>query len=327
MPSYLFICGKHHRFYCYFISSCIHIYIYTEGMQGRLFCATGECASLALRNAAAGSLLMHRRFQSTAAAGAHVAPDVTKPTNSGAHSGSADSSRLQQLYKSSHRGTGTTPMPKPYKERKLRPRHAPAGMAAVDPAPPSLFGSRSSCSEDAGPVPQRPLSPLQKRQLQFRNKAAFVLTPQALRRVKYLISQYANTHSTAKGAARGEGPASGVKVPCGIRIGVRRRGCSGYSYTVNYFFETAKDGKGSAVATAASPAKKPSGFMEDVVVEQDGVKVVVDADALFYVIGTEMDYVVRNVEEKFTFKNPNQKYSCGCEESFMPFDEDDMDDD
>lgn len=59
---------------------------------------------------------------------------------------------------------------------------------------------------------------------------------------------------------------------------------------------------------------------DDVVVLRDGVKVVVDGGALFYVIGTEMDYVVRNVEEKFTFRNPSQKYSCGCEEGFMPFD-------
>lgn len=63
------------------------------------------------------------------------------------------------------------------------------------------------------------------------------------------------------------------------------------------------------------------------IVDQSGVKVVVDGNALFYVIGTTMDYVVRDVEEKFVFMNPNQKFSCGCEESFMPFGSDDLDED
>lgn len=305
-------------------------------MQRRLLFSTGACVNAALRGAAAaGSLLTHQRFQGTAAAETHTGTGEAEhgDANASASAGSNGTSRLQQLYKSSHKGTGNSPMPKPYQERRLRPRRAPAGAAAVDPTPPPLFGARSSCAEDAGPVPQRALSPLQKRQLQFRNKAAFVLTPQALRRVKFLIGRYASTHPAEKNAAvdqrEGEGAAGGAKVPCGIRIGVRRRGCSGYSYTVNYFFDNTNSEKRGVAArgASASPSRKPAGFTEDVVVEQDGVKVVVDGDALFYVIGTEMDYVVRNVEEKFTFKNPNQKYGCGCEESFMPFDEDDLDDD
>lgn len=141
----------------------------------------------------------------------------------------------------------------------------------------------------------------------------------------------------------------GGRIPSGIRIGVRRRGCSGYSYTVNYYFEptkTANDTSSTispsnstthAAAAAArsssssSPSKKEARvwnpFEEDTVVEQDGLKVVVAADALFYVIGTVMDYIVTNVEEKFVFRNPNKKYSCGCEESFMPYDSEDLEDD
>lgn len=210
---------------------------------------------------------------------------------------------VQQLYKSSHRGSGNVPIPTPVKPRV-------SGMEAA------ILGARSSCAEDQGPVPERALTPLQRRQLLFKNKAAFVLTPQALRRVKYLLSQYAANHpEAAMDAGTGESPV----LPVGIHIGVRRRGCSGYSYTVNYHFPPS-----ATPETRAKPRKKSG--IDDVVVEQDGVMVVVDGDALFYVIGTEMDYVIRNVEEKFTFKNPNQKYSCGCEESFMPFDEDDLDD-
>lgn len=219
----------------------------------------------------------------------------------------------RSLYKSSHRGSGDVPMPKGFPKKPLKPQMA---------AELSILGARSSCAEDAGPVPNRPLSPLQKRQLLFKNKAAFVLTPQALRRVKYLLSQHsASREQHGAQASEDNGETTNVAVPTGIRIGVRRRGCSGFSYTVNYYYPHPPEGA-AATATKSSP---PCG-VEDVVVEQDGVSVVVDGDALFYVIGTEMDYVVRNVEEKFTFKNPNQKYGCGCEESFMPFDEDDMND-
>ncbi|CBZ25261.1 conserved hypothetical protein [Leishmania mexicana MHOM/GT/2001/U1103] len=280
-----------------------------------------------------GTALCHRRlFQSTAAAGAGTstaaAVNTSRLSDSGAKASELSDTLLhtQQLYKSFHKGRGTTPIPKSYKEPRAGSRVAPASeadaassAAAAAEAPPPLLGARSSCTEDAGPVPQRGLSPLQKRQLQFRNKAAFVLTPQALRRVKYLLGQYATAHSAAAAKLPLTSDASD-EVPSGIRIGVRRRGCSGYSYTVNYHFDSAqRSGEG------ATPSRKMAGLMEDLAVEQDGVKVVVDADAQFYVIGTEMDYVVTNVEEKFTFKNPNQKYSCGCGESFMPYDADDMD--
>lgn len=273
--------------------------------------------ALVVRSTASGGLvagisaLTQMRFQGSSShsePASEAAMSADPATSHSSPSGSA--SPIQQLYKSSHKGSGNVPMPKPLKPKKLKSHTIPT----ISDAEAAILSSRSSCAEDQGPVPQRSLSPLQRRQLLFKNKAAFILTPQALRRVKYLLSQYAANHPVDNGAS----------LPVGIHIGVRRRGCSGYSYTVNYHFPstttatTSQPGHGST-----APTKK--GGMDDVVVEQDGVKVVVDGDALFYVIGTEMDYVVRNVEEKFTFKNPNQKYSCGCEESFMPFDEDDLD--
>ncbi|EPY34841.1 iron-sulfur cluster assembly protein [Angomonas deanei] len=255
---------------------------------------------------------MRRLFSSFGTLTSVAASSYTRRYKSSAEEASTASNPLQQLYKSAHKGSGEVPMPKIEKPKGLNGKRTRAEKRAEE-----LFGARSSCSEDAGPVPERALSPLQKRQLLFQNKAAFVLTPQALRRVKYLISQYEQNH--AKEVEEG-GKSS---IPSGIRIGVRRRGCSGYSYTVNYHYDQEKK-KEAAPAAGKSKAMLP-GLKGDVVVEQENVKVVVDADALFYVIGTEMDYVVRNVEEKFTFKNPNQKYGCGCEESFMPFDEDDLD--
>ncbi len=81
----------------------------------------------------------------------------------------------------------------------------------------------------------------------------------------------------------------------GLRLGVTRTGCSGYSYIINY----AED------VTDA-----------DVVFEDKGVKVVVDADALPLIDGTEVDFVKSGLNEAFSFRNPNVTGECGCGESF-----------
>lgn len=81
----------------------------------------------------------------------------------------------------------------------------------------------------------------------------------------------------------------------GIRIGVRTRGCSGLSYTLEY----------------ADAAQK----FEDVV-EEHGVRVLIDPKAALFVIGTEMDFEESDTESGFVFRNPNEKGKCGCGESF-----------
>ena len=81
----------------------------------------------------------------------------------------------------------------------------------------------------------------------------------------------------------------------GLRLGVTRTGCSGYSYVINY-----ADDIGAA----------------DVVFEDKGVKVVVDPDALALIDGTEVDFVKNGLNEAFSFRNPNIKGECGCGESF-----------
>jgi len=85
------------------------------------------------------------------------------------------------------------------------------------------------------------------------------------------------------------------KPSVGIRIGVRTKGCSGLSYTIEY-------------ADAKGPA--------DDVVEQDGVIVLIDPKATMFILGTEMDYVEEKLQTGFTFRNPNEKGRCGCGESF-----------
>ena len=81
----------------------------------------------------------------------------------------------------------------------------------------------------------------------------------------------------------------------GLRLGVTKTGCSGYSYVINY-----ADGVAD----------------EDVVFEDKGVKVVVDPEALELIDGTEVDFVKNGLNEAFSFRNPNVSGECGCGESF-----------
>jgi iron-sulfur cluster assembly protein len=81
----------------------------------------------------------------------------------------------------------------------------------------------------------------------------------------------------------------------GLRIGVRKSGCSGYAYTIDYADEIDAG---------------------DVVFDRDGVKVIVDPKTLGLIDGTEVDFVKDGLNEAFKFRNPNVKGECGCGESF-----------
>lgn len=81
----------------------------------------------------------------------------------------------------------------------------------------------------------------------------------------------------------------------GLRLSVRRTGCSGFAYVVNYADEVRAD---------------------DVVFEDRGVKVFVDPPSLSLLDGTTVDFVKQGLNEAFRFRNPNVKGECGCGESF-----------
>ena len=85
------------------------------------------------------------------------------------------------------------------------------------------------------------------------------------------------------------------KPSVGIRIGVRSKGCSGMSYTLEY-------------------ADEKSQF--DEILEDKGVTVLIDPKATMFILGTEMDFVEDKMQSGFVFKNPNEKGRCGCGESF-----------
>ena len=101
------------------------------------------------------------------------------------------------------------------------------------------------------------------------------LTPAAVERVQSFL------------AKRGRG--------VGLRLAVRKTGCSGFAYVVSYADEI-----GAA----------------DVVFEESGVKVIVDGESLRYVDGTEIDFARHGLNEAFRFRNPNVRGECGCGESF-----------
>ncbi len=85
------------------------------------------------------------------------------------------------------------------------------------------------------------------------------------------------------------------KPTVGIRIGVRSKGCSGMSYTLEF-----------------ADKQEPM----DEVVEVSGLKLLIDPKASLFLIGTEMDYEEEKLKQGFVFRNPNEKGRCGCGESF-----------
>ena len=80
-----------------------------------------------------------------------------------------------------------------------------------------------------------------------------------------------------------------------LRIGVKTKGCSGMSYSLDY-------------ADSVAPGEE--------VVETHGIRVIVDPSATMFLVGTEMDYVESAMNAGFVFRNPNETGRCGCGESF-----------
>jgi len=79
-----------------------------------------------------------------------------------------------------------------------------------------------------------------------------------------------------------------------LKIGLKKGGCAGMEYTLEWAEETGKF---------------------DEVVEAKGARIIIDPMATLYILGTEMDYQVDKLSAQFVFNNPNQTSACGCGES------------
>jgi len=80
----------------------------------------------------------------------------------------------------------------------------------------------------------------------------------------------------------------------GVRVGLKKGGCAGMEYTMDY-------------ATEIGPT--------DDVIEEKGVKLLIEPQAVLFLLGTEMDYQQGKLSSGFVFNNPNQTSACGCGES------------
>jgi iron-sulfur cluster assembly protein len=81
----------------------------------------------------------------------------------------------------------------------------------------------------------------------------------------------------------------------GLRVGVKKVGCSGFAYTFDY-------------ADDIQPG--------DRLFEAHDAKVVVDAETLSFLDGSRLDFVREGFKQVFKFDNPNVDSTCGCGESF-----------
>jgi iron-sulfur cluster assembly protein len=81
----------------------------------------------------------------------------------------------------------------------------------------------------------------------------------------------------------------------GLRVGVKKTGCSGWAYTYDYA-DAVRDG--------------------DRVFEVHDTKLVVDGESLEFLDGSTLDFVKDGLKQVFKFSNPNVDATCGCGESF-----------
>eukprot|EP01062_Namystynia_karyoxenos_P084166 TRINITY_DN9848_c0_g1_i1.p1 TRINITY_DN9848_c0_g1~~TRINITY_DN9848_c0_g1_i1.p1 ORF type:complete len:244 (+),score=59.28 TRINITY_DN9848_c0_g1_i1:71-802(+) len=177
-----------------------------------------------------------------------------------------------------------------------RPRPASAlpkgsGIDFGSPPPESDQGAApaaATAAPAAEPAADRPLSALERRRRKGSAKEVVTITERAAQRVKELLAHRNDN-------------------PTGVSIGVKRRGCNGLSYTMDYYYPDREKG-----------GKPKTGFGFEAVTEQHGIVVHVDAEAFMFVVGTVMDFERTKTEQKFVFVNPNSGGSCGCGESFVP---------
>ena len=101
------------------------------------------------------------------------------------------------------------------------------------------------------------------------------------------FTENAATRIRSQLAQRGKG--------LGLRLGIKKVGCSGFAYTFDFADEVRAG---------------------DSAFEAHDATVVVDADSLAFVDGARLDFVKDGLKQMFTVDNPNVDNTCGCGESF-----------
>ena len=81
-----------------------------------------------------------------------------------------------------------------------------------------------------------------------------------------------------------------------IRLGIKRGGCSGFSYVIQFEDDPPRE--------------------RDRVYDIEGVRFIVDKKSLIYLAGSLLDYERTLMFQGFKFRNPNEASSCGCGHSF-----------
>ena len=81
----------------------------------------------------------------------------------------------------------------------------------------------------------------------------------------------------------------------GIRLGIKKAGCSGYEYTFGFVDEV---------------------FDDYIAFEKNGCNIFVDSHSFTFLKGSLIDYVDDGLNQGIKFVNPNAKAVCGCGESF-----------
>jgi len=101
------------------------------------------------------------------------------------------------------------------------------------------------------------------------------------------LTENAAKQIRAQLAKRGQG--------LGLRVGIKKVGCSGFAYTFDYADEVRAG---------------------DQSFEAHDARVVIDAESLSVLDGSRLDFVKEGFKQVFKFENPNVDAVCGCGESF-----------
>ncbi|MCG6877030.1 MAG: iron-sulfur cluster assembly accessory protein [Betaproteobacteria bacterium] len=101
------------------------------------------------------------------------------------------------------------------------------------------------------------------------------------------LTESAAKHIQSTLANRGKG--------LGLRVGIKKVGCSGFAYTFDFADEIGAN---------------------DLAFDSYDTKVVVDKEVIGYLDGSVLDFQKSGFGSAFKFQNPNVKAECGCGESF-----------